>query len=208
MDAWNPDQLRRMELGGNGKLNAFLQQYGVAKHTDIRDKYNSKAAGALGCWVLQGAAGAASGQWGCRQRAGACEGRLRLPAGSRLPPGLPSAGALPWRPAPTSTSVPPLNGPRVLPREAAGGGGRPALHAAAAVGRQPRHAAPRLLCRLAAHRAGGLGRLGQRRRRPAQRQRVHACAAGGALQLLGPRALGTAALVLAPACAWRAVAWC
>lgn len=46
MDAWNPDQLRRMELGGNAKLNAFLQQYGTAKHTDIRDKYNTKAAGA------------------------------------------------------------------------------------------------------------------------------------------------------------------
>eukprot|EP00887_Chlorella_sp_A99_P001350 scaffold14.g1350.t1 len=44
MDAWNPDQLRRMELGGNEKLNSFLAQYGVAKATDIRDKYNSKAA--------------------------------------------------------------------------------------------------------------------------------------------------------------------
>ncbi|KAI7846015.1 hypothetical protein COHA_000553 [Chlorella ohadii] len=44
MDAWNPDQLRRMQLGGNDKLNKFLAQYGVAKHTEIRDKYNSKAA--------------------------------------------------------------------------------------------------------------------------------------------------------------------
>ena len=26
MDAWNPDQLRRMELGGNDKLNKFLAQ--------------------------------------------------------------------------------------------------------------------------------------------------------------------------------------
>lgn len=47
MDAWNPDQLRRMQLGGNDRLNKFLAQYGVAKHTEIRDKYNSKAAG--GC---------------------------------------------------------------------------------------------------------------------------------------------------------------
>lgn len=44
MDAWNPDQLRRMQLGGNDKLNKFLAQYGVAKHVEIRDKYNSKAA--------------------------------------------------------------------------------------------------------------------------------------------------------------------
>ena len=44
MDAWNPDQLKRMQLGGNDKLNAFLQQYGVPKATEIRDKYNSKAA--------------------------------------------------------------------------------------------------------------------------------------------------------------------
>ena len=44
MDAWNPDQLRRMELGGNDRLNKFLGQYGVSKLTDIRDKYNSKAA--------------------------------------------------------------------------------------------------------------------------------------------------------------------
>lgn len=47
MDAWNPDQLRRMQLGGNDRLNKFLAQYGVAKSTEIRDKYNSKAAG--GC---------------------------------------------------------------------------------------------------------------------------------------------------------------
>lgn len=64
MDAWNPDQLRRMELGGNGKLNSFLQQYGVAKHTDIRDKYNAKAAGksetAGCCWVLLGAGASAA----------------------------------------------------------------------------------------------------------------------------------------------------
>jgi ADP-ribosylation factor GTPase-activating protein 1 len=44
MDAWNPDQLKRMQLGGNDKLNRFLGQYGVARGADIRDKYNSKAA--------------------------------------------------------------------------------------------------------------------------------------------------------------------
>lgn len=44
MDAWNPDQLKRMQLGGNDKLNSFLGQYGISKATDIRDKYNSKAA--------------------------------------------------------------------------------------------------------------------------------------------------------------------
>lgn len=44
MDAWNPDQLRRMQLGGNDKLNKFLGQYGVTKHTEIREKYNSKSA--------------------------------------------------------------------------------------------------------------------------------------------------------------------
>jgi ADP-ribosylation factor GTPase-activating protein 1 len=44
MDAWNPDQLKRMQAGGNGKLNTFFQQYGVPKHTDIKEKYNSKPA--------------------------------------------------------------------------------------------------------------------------------------------------------------------
>jgi len=44
MDAWNPDQLKRMQAGGNAKLNTFLEQYGVSKHTDIKEKYNSKGA--------------------------------------------------------------------------------------------------------------------------------------------------------------------
>jgi ADP-ribosylation factor GTPase-activating protein 1 len=44
MDAWNPDQLKRMQAGGNGSLNTFLTKYGVTKHTDIKEKYNSKAA--------------------------------------------------------------------------------------------------------------------------------------------------------------------
>lgn len=44
MDAWNPDQLKRMQLGGNGKFNAFLSKYGVAKNTEIKRKYNTPAA--------------------------------------------------------------------------------------------------------------------------------------------------------------------
>ena len=44
MDAWSPEQLKRMQLGGNDALNAFLKNYGVDKFTDIRDKYNSEAA--------------------------------------------------------------------------------------------------------------------------------------------------------------------
>ncbi|KAG2427385.1 hypothetical protein HYH02_014605 [Chlamydomonas schloesseri] len=44
MDAWSADQLKKMQLGGNAKLNAFLKQYGIEKNTDIKDKYNSRAA--------------------------------------------------------------------------------------------------------------------------------------------------------------------
>lgn len=44
MDAWSPEQLKRMQLGGNDALNAFLKNYGVDKFTDIRDKYNTQAA--------------------------------------------------------------------------------------------------------------------------------------------------------------------
>lgn len=44
MDSWSQDQLRKMQCGGNAKLNAFLKQYGIEKATDIKDKYNSKAA--------------------------------------------------------------------------------------------------------------------------------------------------------------------
>lgn len=65
MDAWNPDQLRRMQLGGNDKLNKFLQQYGVPKAMDIRDKYNTKAAGAAAAFLAaRGGAG--------REAAGGC----------------------------------------------------------------------------------------------------------------------------------------
>jgi len=44
MDAWKPEELKKMQCGGNGKFNAFLKKYGVEKNTDINKKYNSKAA--------------------------------------------------------------------------------------------------------------------------------------------------------------------
>ena len=44
MDAWTPDQLARMTAGGNGKLNAFLSEYGVPARSTIPQKYSSKAA--------------------------------------------------------------------------------------------------------------------------------------------------------------------
>ena len=44
MDAWTPDQLARMQAGGNGALNAFLGEYGVPAGATIAAKYNSKAA--------------------------------------------------------------------------------------------------------------------------------------------------------------------
>ena len=44
MDAWSPDQLKRMQLGGNDKLNEFLVKWGTAKETSIKEKYNSPGA--------------------------------------------------------------------------------------------------------------------------------------------------------------------
>ncbi|WOL08445.1 hypothetical protein Cni_G17198 [Canna indica] len=44
MDAWSEAQLKKMEAGGNDRLNAFLAQYGVPKETDIVVKYNTRAA--------------------------------------------------------------------------------------------------------------------------------------------------------------------
>lgn len=44
MDAWSPEQLKKMQLGGNGRLNNFLKKYGVKKETEIKEKYNSPAA--------------------------------------------------------------------------------------------------------------------------------------------------------------------
>ncbi|GJW60178.1 probable ADP-ribosylation factor GTPase-activating protein AGD6 [Tanacetum coccineum] len=44
MDSWSEIQLRKMESGGNEKLNSFFLQYGIPKNTDIVKKYNSNAA--------------------------------------------------------------------------------------------------------------------------------------------------------------------
>ncbi|KAK8563688.1 hypothetical protein V6N12_035829 [Hibiscus sabdariffa] len=44
MDSWSETQIKKMESGGNDKLNAFLAQYGIPKETDIVTKYNSNAA--------------------------------------------------------------------------------------------------------------------------------------------------------------------
>ncbi|KAJ1387240.1 ARFGAP/RecO-like zinc finger [Sesbania bispinosa] len=44
MDSWSELQIKKMEAGGNQKLNAFLAQYGIPKETDIVTKYNSNAA--------------------------------------------------------------------------------------------------------------------------------------------------------------------
>lgn len=47
MDAWTDDQLKKMQLGGNKRLNEFLGEYGVEKHTSIPEKYHTKAAEAF-----------------------------------------------------------------------------------------------------------------------------------------------------------------
>ncbi|XP_022872750.1 probable ADP-ribosylation factor GTPase-activating protein AGD6 [Olea europaea var. sylvestris] len=44
MDTWSEIQLKKMELGGNDKLNQFLAQYGIPKETEIVTKYNTNAA--------------------------------------------------------------------------------------------------------------------------------------------------------------------
>ncbi|KAF8397522.1 hypothetical protein HHK36_016439 [Tetracentron sinense] len=44
MDSWSEIQLKKMEFGGNEKLNAFFSQYGIPKETDIVSKYNTNAA--------------------------------------------------------------------------------------------------------------------------------------------------------------------
>ncbi|KAK7396505.1 hypothetical protein VNO78_17556 [Psophocarpus tetragonolobus] len=44
MDSWSEIQIKKMEAGGNDKLNAFFSQYGIPKETDIVAKYNSNAA--------------------------------------------------------------------------------------------------------------------------------------------------------------------
>ncbi|GAV62699.1 ArfGap domain-containing protein [Cephalotus follicularis] len=44
MDSWSEIQIKKMESGGNERLNAFLSQYGIPKETDIVAKYNTNAA--------------------------------------------------------------------------------------------------------------------------------------------------------------------
>jgi hypothetical protein len=44
MDSWSEIQLKKMQLGGNKKMNDFFKEYGVSKTTDIIAKYNSRAA--------------------------------------------------------------------------------------------------------------------------------------------------------------------
>lgn len=44
MDSWSEIQIKKMEAGGNERLNNFLAQYGIPKETDIVAKYNSNAA--------------------------------------------------------------------------------------------------------------------------------------------------------------------
>lgn len=44
MDSWSDLQLRKMDAGGNDALNSFLAQYGISKETDIKLKYNTRAA--------------------------------------------------------------------------------------------------------------------------------------------------------------------
>lgn len=44
MDSWSEIQLKKMESGGNDKLNNFLSLYGISKETDTVKKYNTNAA--------------------------------------------------------------------------------------------------------------------------------------------------------------------
>lgn len=44
MDSWSDIQLKKMDAGGNLALIEFLNQYGIPKETEIKAKYNSKAA--------------------------------------------------------------------------------------------------------------------------------------------------------------------
>ena len=44
MDAWSADQLKKMQVGGNGKLNAFFKNYGILKETEVKQKYSGQVA--------------------------------------------------------------------------------------------------------------------------------------------------------------------
>ncbi|OIW01640.1 hypothetical protein TanjilG_18211 [Lupinus angustifolius] len=43
MDSWSEIQIKKMEAGGNDKLNTFFTRYEIPKETDIVTKYNTKA---------------------------------------------------------------------------------------------------------------------------------------------------------------------
>ena len=47
MDSWNAVQLKKMQLGGNAKVNQFLAKHGVPKDAPIHLKYDSAAAEAF-----------------------------------------------------------------------------------------------------------------------------------------------------------------
>ncbi|KAL5579129.1 hypothetical protein UlMin_011571 [Ulmus minor] len=51
VDSWFEIQIKKMEAGGNEKLNAFLYQYDIPKETDIVTKYNINAASVYGNWI-------------------------------------------------------------------------------------------------------------------------------------------------------------
>ncbi|GMI71327.1 yeast pde1 suppressor 1, ARF-GAP domain 7 [Hibiscus trionum] len=44
MDTWSEIQIKKMEVGGNERFNAFLAEHGIPKETDVVTKYNSNAA--------------------------------------------------------------------------------------------------------------------------------------------------------------------
>lgn len=44
MDSWSEIQIKKMDAGGNERLNKFFAMYGISKETDIIAKYNSNAA--------------------------------------------------------------------------------------------------------------------------------------------------------------------
>lgn len=44
MDAWKPQQLKLMELGGNARLKAFFRHHGIPDSMPIKEKYNTRAA--------------------------------------------------------------------------------------------------------------------------------------------------------------------
>ena len=65
MDAWTDEQLNKMKLGGNKRLNEFLSGYEIDKMTPIPEKYHSRAAEVcFQCtsWVLQPGQGHSSRQ--------------------------------------------------------------------------------------------------------------------------------------------------